>query len=86
METSFVFVVPGIPSCAHWLGEPGALVGIVMLPRHSGAGQASAQFLAGLRPDGSFQTSPFTSKLFHSSDLITAFCELPIQHSLFRLG
>lgn len=86
VEMSFVFVVPGIPSCAHWLDEPGALVGFVRLPRHSRTGQAIAQFLAGLGPDGCFQASPFTSKLFHSSDLITAFCELPIQHSLFRLG
>lgn len=51
METSFVFVVPGIPSRAHPLGEPGALVGTAMRPRHSRAGQAMAQFLAGLRPD-----------------------------------
>jgi hypothetical protein len=29
-------------SCAHWLGEPGALVGLVMLPRHSRAGQGRA--------------------------------------------
>lgn len=85
MEVSFVFVVSGIPSRARWLDELGALVGTVMLPRHSRAGQAIA-LLTGLRPDGCSQAFPFTSKLFQPSDLITAFCELSTQHILFRLG